>query len=54
MLKEVSYHLREQRSVSLSVEDTEVKDLENVKEIVVIDDTTMDLRAQVVLLYNDR
>ena len=51
VLKEVGYHLREQRSVPLSVEDTEVKDLGNVKEIVVVDDATMDLRAQVVLLY---
>ena len=51
VLKEVGYHLREQRSVPLSVEDTEVEDLGNVKEIVVINDATMDLGAQVVLLY---
>ena len=51
VLKEVGYHLREQRSVPLSIEDTEVKDLGNVKEIVVIDNATLDLGAQIVLLY---
>jgi hypothetical protein len=51
VLKEVSYHLREQRSVPLTIQYAQVKDLWHVEEIVIIDDATVDLWTQVVLLH---